>query len=80
MRWSLQPLRYLKSAACVASVFTMCFAPLAQGKAVQTNREKINQFMKSSGLSKGVTVGDYWKLVRHAYPAPLVVNWIFGLH
>lgn len=71
MRWSLQPLRFLKSAACVASVFTMCFAPLAQGKAVQTNREKINEFMKSSGLSKGVTVGEYWKLVRHAYPAPL---------
>lgn len=71
MRWSLQPLRFLKSAACVASVFTMCFAPLAQGKAVQSNRQKVNEFMKSSGLSKGVTVGDYWKLVRHAYPAPL---------
>ena len=71
MRWSFQPLRYLKSAACVASIFTMCISPLAQAKAAQTDRQKVNELVKATGLSKGVTVGEFWKLVRHAYPKPL---------
>jgi hypothetical protein len=71
MRWTLHPLRLLKSSAAVASIFTMCISPIAQGKAAQTQSQLINDFVKSSGLSKGTTVGDYWKLVRHAYPQPL---------
>jgi hypothetical protein len=71
MRRSLQPFRYLKSVACAASIFTMCLSPIAQGKAAQTQSQIINDFVKSAGLSKGTTVGEFWKLVRHAYPKPL---------
>ena len=69
MRW--KSLHWLKAAACVTSAFSMCIAPVAHGKAAENNRAALNEFMKTTGLSTKVTVGDYWKQVRHAFPEPL---------
>ncbi|MFS4459981.1 hypothetical protein [Bdellovibrio sp. HCB2-146] len=66
MRW--KPLRWLKATACIASTVTMCIAPVAHGKAAKSQRDQFNEFVKKTGLSSQVTVGEFWKQVRHAYP------------
>lgn len=72
MRWNLKPGSICKQLAVSASVLTMCLAPVAQGAAAENQKKLINQYLKETGLStKKMTVGEYWRMVRHVYPAPL---------
>ncbi len=74
MRWTLQPLRYLRAAAATASAFTICLTPVAQGQERErTQKELVNQYLKDTGIStkKGLTVGEYWRSIRHVYPYAL---------
>lgn len=71
MRWQLKASSVFKLLTVSTSVFTMCMAPLAQAKAAESDKEKISQFMRGTGLAdkkKQMTVGEYWRMVRHVYP------------
>lgn len=73
MSWKFKPVSLLKSFATGLSVVTMCIAPVAQGAAKATdNKKRINQYLKETGLTtKKMTVGEYWRMVRHVYPSKL---------
>ncbi len=72
MRWNFKPVSFMKQIAAGASVITMCLAPVAQGAAAKNQKQLINEYLKEVGLTtKKMTVGEYWRMVRHVYPAPL---------
>lgn len=72
MRWNFKPVSFFKQIAATASVFTMCLSPVAQGAEAANQKKLINQFLKETGLTtKKMTVGEYWRMVRHVYPASL---------
>lgn len=61
---------WLKGGALLASVFTLCFSPVAMGaEAKAQNKKMVNEFLKGSGImNPKLTVGQYWSKVRHVYP------------
>lgn len=82
MRWQLKASSVAKTLAVSLSAFTMCISPVAQGAAAQTEKEKITQYLKGTGLSnskKQMTVGEYWQMVRHVYPPKIkgeIDSWV----
>lgn len=72
MKWNFKPVSFVRHIAAGLSVATMCLAPVAQGAAAENQKKLINQFLKETGLTtKKMTVGEYWRMVRHVYPASL---------
>lgn len=72
MRWNFKPASFIKHIAAGASVVTMCLAPVAQGAAAKSQKQLINEYLKEVGLTtRKMTVGEYWRMVRHVYPTPL---------
>nr|WP_295905619.1 hypothetical protein [uncultured Bdellovibrio sp.] len=72
MKWKLKPFSFFKNFAAGVSVVTMCISPLAEGAAAASQKKLINQYLKETGLTtKKMTVGEYWKMVRHVYPDKL---------
>lgn len=64
-----KPSSLLKNLAAGISVVTMCIAPVAEGAAASNQKKLINQYLKETGLTtKKMTVGEYWRMVRHVYP------------
>lgn len=71
MRWQFKASSVFKLLTVSTSVFTMCLAPVAQGKAAESDKVKISQYLKGTGLTdkkKQMTVGEFWRMVRHVYP------------
>lgn len=68
MKWKFAPVSFLKNFAAGISVFTMCISPVAQGATAMTQKQKVNKFLKETGLTRQITVGEYWKQFRHVYP------------
>ncbi len=70
------PLSLVKNLVLSLSVGTFCLAPVAQGAAAANkNKELINTYLKETGLTtRKVTVGEYWKMVRHVYPESLQIK------
>lgn len=72
MKWNFKPVSFFQKLATSISVVTMCLSPVAQGAAAESQKKLINQFLKETGLTtKKMTVGEYWRMVRHAYPESL---------
>ncbi|WII71083.1 hypothetical protein QJS83_11480 [Bdellovibrio sp. 22V] len=72
MRWKFKPVSVMKTLAAGLSVFTMTMSPVAEGAAASNQRKLINQYLKETGLTtKKMTVGEFWKMVRHVYPPVL---------
>lgn len=73
MSWKFKPVSLLfKNFTAGLSVVTMCISPVAQGAAAKDQKKLINQYLKETGLTtKKMTVGEYWRMVRHVYPAKL---------
>lgn len=72
MNWMLRSVSLIKSAAVCVSVATMCATPIAQGAAAANQKSLISQYLKDTGLiTKRMTVGEFWKSVRHVYPPTL---------
>lgn len=72
MKWNLKPVSMLKQLAAGVSVVTMCISPLAEGAAAASQKKLINQYLKETGLTtRKMTVGEYWRMVRHVYPPKL---------
>ncbi len=82
MRWNFKLSSYVKVVASSLSALTMCLTPIAQGAEAANQRQKINDYLKATGLTKKqTTVGEYWKTVRHLYPENLqtqVDKWAFA--
>ncbi|MEN0059382.1 MAG: hypothetical protein AAGB31_11155 [Bdellovibrio sp.] len=71
-KWKLKPVSLFKQMAAATSVVSMCLAPVAQGASVANEKKVINQYLKDTGIAtKKMTVGDFWKKVRHTYPAKM---------
>lgn len=73
MGMNFKPVHFFKITAVTLSCWTMCFAPLAMGaEAEKNNKELINRYLKETGLTtQKMTVGQFWGMVRHVYPAVL---------
>ncbi|MBV2169791.1 MAG: hypothetical protein KUL82_13890 [Bdellovibrio sp.] len=72
MRWNFKPVSLLKQFAAGISVVTMCISPVAEGAAAANQKKLINQYLKETALTtKKMTVGEFWRMVRHVYPATL---------
>lgn len=72
MKWNFKPGSFMKQFAAGVSVFTMCLSPVAQGAAAANQKKLINQYLKETGLTtKKMTVGEFWRMVRHVYPPTL---------
>jgi len=82
MKWNLKLGSYVKVAASGLSVLTMCLTPVAQGAEAANQRQIINDYLKTTGLTtKQTTVGEYWNSVRHLYPENLqaqIDKWAFA--
>lgn len=75
MKLKLKPISLFKNFAAGVSIATMCISPLAQGAAAASQKEMIGQYLKETGLTtKKMTVGEYWRMVRHVYPAKLQIQ------
>lgn len=65
-------MKLIKYTACFLSAFSMSIAPLAQGaEKLEEKKQLLNLYLKETGIStdKNLTVSQYWKSVRHVYPA-----------
>lgn len=61
-----------KSTASIA-MMTMILSPVAQGAAAKKSfKDNVNIYLKQTGLTtKKMTVGQFWKMVRHVYPVDM---------
>lgn len=69
MKWNFKPVSLIKKTAASLSIVTMCIAPVAQGAAAENQKKMINEYLRETGLTtKKMTVGEFWRMVRHVYP------------
>ncbi len=74
-------MKLIPFAASCLSAITLALSPLVEASAKAEQQSQIvNQYLKETGLTtKKLTVGQYWRSVRHGYPddmRKLVDRWV----
>lgn len=65
--------KWIQQSAASLALATMVLSPVAQGAAAKRSlNDYVSNYLKQTGLTtKQMTVGEFWKMVRHVYPKDL---------